>query len=156
MHQKSYQANTMQSEETNTLVKLAKAVIEHAPEGGGAFWGIKFSDIEAALSAAEPQPAPPVAVKLDSIAHRVHALARMVGTSFFEDVEKDLRDLSAALSAQVQEVAGDEQIMNTWKKLRELEGKLPHALGMIVGDALDELRPIIARIQSAAPAKQEG
>ncbi len=44
----------MQSEESNTLVKLAKAVIEHAPEGGDAFWGIKFSDIEAALSAAEP------------------------------------------------------------------------------------------------------
>lgn len=44
----------MQSEESNTLVKLAKAVIEHAPEGGDAFWDIKFSDIEAALSAAEP------------------------------------------------------------------------------------------------------
>ncbi|MBP2613049.1 hypothetical protein [Agrobacterium pusense] len=44
----------MQSEERNTLVKLAKAVIEHAPEGGDAFWDIKFSDIEAALSAAEP------------------------------------------------------------------------------------------------------
>ncbi|MDH2091075.1 hypothetical protein N5K21_20290 [Rhizobium pusense] len=53
----------MQSEESNTLVKLAKAVIEHAPEGGDAFWDIKFSDIEAALSAAEPQPAPSVAMK---------------------------------------------------------------------------------------------
>lgn len=41
----------MQSEESNTLVKLAKAVIEHAPEGCDAFWDIKFSDIEAALSA---------------------------------------------------------------------------------------------------------
>ncbi|MGC4393757.1 hypothetical protein [Agrobacterium sp. M50-1] len=51
----------MQSEESNTLVKLAKAVIEHAPEGGDAFWDIKFSDIEAALSAAEPS----VAVKAD-------------------------------------------------------------------------------------------
>lgn len=51
-------------------------------------------------------PAPSVAVKLDSIAHRVHALARMVGTSFFDDVEKDLRELSATLSAQVQDVAG--------------------------------------------------
>lgn len=44
----------MQSDASNTLVKLAKAVIEHAPEGGDAFWDIKFSDIEAALSAAEP------------------------------------------------------------------------------------------------------
>ncbi len=44
----------MQSEESNALVKLAKAVIEHAPEGADAFWDIKFSDIEAALSAAEP------------------------------------------------------------------------------------------------------
>ncbi len=44
----------MQSEESNMLVKLAKAVIEHAPEGSYAFWDIKFSDIEAALSAAEP------------------------------------------------------------------------------------------------------
>ncbi|NSY48505.1 hypothetical protein [Agrobacterium tumefaciens] len=44
----------MQSEESNMLVKLAKAVIEHAPEGSDAFWDIKFSDIEAALSAAEP------------------------------------------------------------------------------------------------------
>lgn len=41
----------MQIEESNTLVKLAKAVIEHAPEGGDAFWDVKFSDIEAALSA---------------------------------------------------------------------------------------------------------
>lgn len=41
----------MQSDASNTLVKLAKAVIEHAPEGGDAFWDIKFSDIEAALSA---------------------------------------------------------------------------------------------------------
>ncbi|MGV1985647.1 hypothetical protein ACQZ5N_03435 [Agrobacterium sp. 22-221-1] len=48
------EANTMQSEESNTLVKLAKAVIEHAPEGADAFWDIKFSDIEAALSAAGP------------------------------------------------------------------------------------------------------
>lgn len=62
----------------------------------------------------------------------------------------------SALSAQVQDVADGAQIMKAWKKLRELEGKLPHALGMIIGDALDELRPIIARIQSAAPAKQEG
>lgn len=44
----------MQSDASNTLVKLAKAVIEHAPEGGDAFWDIKFSDIEAALSVAEP------------------------------------------------------------------------------------------------------
>jgi len=48
----------MQSEESNTLVKLAKAVIEHAPEGSDAFWDIKFSDIEAALSAAEPVKTP--------------------------------------------------------------------------------------------------
>lgn len=55
-------------------------------------------------------------------------------------------------SAQVQDVAEDAQILKAWKQLRELEGKLPHALGMIIGDALDELRPVIARIQSAAPA----
>ena len=54
----------MQSEESNTLVKLAKAVIEHAPEGGDAFWGIKFSDIEAALSAAEPPIRLPTALSL--------------------------------------------------------------------------------------------
>lgn len=64
--------------------------------------------------------------------------------------------IRSALSSQVHDVAEDAQILKAWKLLRELEGKLPHALGMIIGDALDELRPVIARIQSAAPAKQEG
>lgn len=53
----------------------------------------------------QQQPAPSVAVKLDSIAHRINALARVVGTPYFEDVEKDLRELSDALSAQMQDVA---------------------------------------------------
>lgn len=48
----------------DALVKLAKAVIEHAPEGATAFQDIKFSDIEAALSAQVQDAAVPEGWKL--------------------------------------------------------------------------------------------
>ncbi|MEJ1174253.1 DUF551 domain-containing protein [Agrobacterium sp. CMT1] len=116
----------MQSEESNTLVKLAKAVIEHAPEGGDAFWGIKFSDIEAALSAAEPKPhfwdveearenklATVVAPDNGTTAEVLSAVlecaeawvpeARIIGNVRAGDIARVVR---SALSAQVQDVAG--------------------------------------------------
>ncbi|WP_052817683.1 hypothetical protein [Agrobacterium sp. SUL3] len=118
-------------------------------------------------------PAPSVAVKLDSIAHRVHALARMVGTSFFEDVEKDLRDLSAALSAQVQDVAGwQSKEVGTWKEQQAFEAWAQgeryemhqHPLHYLFLDPKTNaarqgwkaaLQFVLNRL-AAAPAKQEG
>ncbi len=105
----------MQSEESNTLVKLAKAVIEYAPEGGDAFWGIKFIDIEAALSAAEPQPAPSATVKADEIdaqqdinlaANSTMDQSLCDASALIDRVEIFLNRVKAsALSAQVQDVA---------------------------------------------------
>jgi hypothetical protein len=136
----------MQSDASNTLVKLAKAVIEHAPEGGDAFWGIKFSDIEASLSASEPvaftsqgqiaaarngstallygkrdefmnvplyaaPPAPSLAVKAgrEAVAE-IRRLHKLLGEHYRgKNGEPNLAiadALEAALSAQVQDVAG--------------------------------------------------
>ncbi|MEJ1172654.1 DUF551 domain-containing protein [Agrobacterium sp. CMT1] len=139
----------MQSEESNTLVKLAKAVIEHAPEGSDAFWDIKFSDIEAALSDAEPEmnnagskceslersctidpdndpkkenvyaapPAPSVAVKAEQPEGTVGEMTPGRAIYFLERFKREEKMLGpheqwaldfsiAALSAQVQDVAG--------------------------------------------------
>lgn len=129
-------------------------------------------------------PAPSVAVKLDSIAHRVHALARMVGTSFFDDIEKDLRSLSAALSAQVQDVAGSVIKLGTYGRAYDLPeerraytyehqpGNIEaHKLGRACsdihsgGDWIDRGLNLLNSLQRegfgvfelpAAPAKQEG
>ena len=155
----------MQSEESNTLVKLAKAVIEHAPEGGDAFWDIKFSDIEAALSAAEPvmyvserqlascvgtyvpsrktaeglfqlalyraPPAPSVAVKaLRQAASDFMHLFIQDGHLTVQGLEDtDLipayEKLSAALSAQVQDVAGL-SVWEGWDKSRDFWSETKH------------------------------
>ncbi len=177
----------MQSEESNTLVKLAKAVIEHAPEGGDAFWDIKFSDIEAALSAAEPQPdfwdieearekklATVVVPDNGTTAEVLSAVlecaeawvpeARIIGNVRAGDIARAVR---SALSAQVQDVAGDgrpcsmdefvsalfsdgadhfdvKDAINEW-----LRGDWGAALSYLNDDTRSRLIP-------AAPAKQEG
>ncbi|MND54122.1 hypothetical protein D3C87_908400 [compost metagenome] len=165
----------MQSEESNTLIKLAKAVIEHAPEGGDAFWGIKFSDIEAALSAAEPKPdfwdieearenklATVVAPDNGTTAEVLSAVlesaeawvpeARIIGNVRAGDIARVVR---SALSAQVQDVAGDEE----WQLVPK------HPTGRMINAAIsmvdaDAPHPLILNIYRAmlavAPAKQEG
>lgn len=106
----------MQSEESNMLVKLANAVIEHAPEGATAFQDIKFSDIEAALStdAGPVKTAPAVAVEAIEAVWKYSlviesSVRRGDGPDQYAGVTEALRlvkEARSALSAQVQDVAG--------------------------------------------------
>ncbi len=157
----------MQSEESNTLVKLAKAVIERAPEGGDAFWGIKFSDIEAALSAAEPPIRLPTALSLmieKDVDPEQNGYCKVI------DVEKflcaklgkewsatgmsivSLVDEISALSAQAQDVVGWQLAPKEPTPEMVVAAKSTTSAALTKSHATEIYRAMLA----AAPAKQEG
>lgn len=96
---------------TDEMVKAAVEAVSDEIDWVEALFGGVFDSaeqvmraaIEAALSAAELQPAPSVAVKAKLIAE----LRGMAGSiTYAEEPSRVMREAAAALSAQVQDVAG--------------------------------------------------